>query len=136
MFRFVRVGKIFLLLIITGLLLGGCSDNLQPSEVGQRYLEMIRDSTFSQAYDLLSSDSQLKVSRAEFTDRMNRAKQDAQISKTDILKVNRDPIIVNKRASVTYQAELTLQSGQKLSLFEAIVLLQQDSGWRVVWPPL
>ena len=129
--KLVLVGVI--LLVILGLT--GCSDNLQPSDVAQRYLELVRDNNFSQAYDLLSADSQLKVSRNEFSDRLNRAKLESAIVRTDLVKVNRDPVIVGKRASVTYQVEVTLQSGQKLSLFEALVLLQQDAGWRVVWPP-
>jgi hypothetical protein len=124
---------LLLLLISVGLV--GCSDDLLPADIAQRYLELVRDSSFSQAYDLLSTDSQLKISRNEFTDRLNRAKVEASISRTEILKVNRDPVIVGKRASVTYQIEVTLQSGQKLPLFEALVLLQQDGGWRIVWPP-
>jgi hypothetical protein len=124
-----------LILLLTSLSLVGCSDDLLPADIAQHYLELVRDSSFSQAYDLLSTDSQLKISRNEFTDRLNRAKIEASISRTEILKVNRDPVIVGKRASVTYQIEVTLQSGQKLPLFEALVLLQQDGGWRIVWPP-
>ena len=124
------------LLIAFSLLLSACSDNVLPADIAQKYLELVRDNNFSQAYDLLSSDSQLKISRSAFADRMNRAKLDAAITRTDILKVNRDPVTVDKRASVTYQLEISLQSGQKLSLYEAMVLLQQENGWRVVWPPL
>ena len=123
------------IILLFSLGLAGCSDNLQPPDVAQRYMELVRDNNFSQAYDLLSADSQLKVSRNEFSDRLNRAKLEAAIVRTDLVKVNRDPVIVGKRASVTYQVEVTLQSGQKLTLFEALVLLQQDAGWRVVWPP-
>jgi hypothetical protein len=123
------------IILLFSLGLAGCSDSLQPPDVAQRYLELVRDNNFSQAYDLLSADSQLKVSRNEFSDRLNRAKLEAAIVRTDLVKVNRDPVIVGKRASVTYQVEVTLQSGQKLTLFEALVLLQQDAGWRVVWPP-
>lgn len=101
----------------------------------QRYLEAIRDSSYSQAWDLLSADSQLKISRADFGDRQNRARQDAGISKIDIIKVNREASIVGSRASVTYQLEVGLQNGQKLNLYEAAVLLKQESGWRIVWPP-
>ena len=45
------------------------------------------------------------------------------------------PNIVGKRASVAYQVEVTTQDSRKLPLFESLVLLQQDNGWRVVWPP-
>ncbi|MEI7554435.1 NTF2-like N-terminal transpeptidase domain-containing protein [Candidatus Chlorohelix sp.] len=117
------------------LFLTGCSDNLTPSEVCQRYLETVREGNYSSAYELLTGDSQLKISRSDFGDRLARAKQDSGIIRTEILKVNRDSTIVGKRASVTYQLEITLQSGQKLNLFEAMVLLQQDNGWRVIWPP-
>jgi hypothetical protein len=125
-----------LFLLVASLLLNACSDNQLPADIGQRYLELVRDNSFSQAYDLLSADSQLKISRNEFADRLNRARQDAAIVRTTIVKVNRDPVIVGKRASVTYQLEVTLQSGQTLPLFESMVLLQQENGWRVVWPPL
>ncbi|NWJ45375.1 MAG: DUF4878 domain-containing protein [Chloroflexi bacterium] len=117
------------------LLLTACSDNLTPSEVSQHYLEAVRDGNYGNAYEVLTADSQLKISRSDFGDRLARAKQDTGIVRTEILKVNRDSTIVGKRASVTYQLEITLQSGQKLSLFEAMVLLQQDNGWRVIWPP-
>ncbi len=123
------------LMLLLSSLLSACGDNLLPADVAQRYLELTRDNAFSQAYELLSSDSQLKISKADFADRLNRAKVDATITRTDIIKVNRDPVIVGKRASVTYQVEVTLQTNQKLSLYEAMVLLQQDSGWRIVWPP-
>ena len=128
-----RFALIFLPLM---LILTACSDNLAPADVAQRYLELVRDSSYSQAYDLLSADSQLKISRNEFVDRMGRARLDATVVRTVIQKVNRDPVIVGKRASVTYQLEVTLQSGQKLPLYESMVLLQQDNGWRIIWPPL
>ncbi|MEI6043175.1 MAG: NTF2-like N-terminal transpeptidase domain-containing protein [Chloroflexota bacterium] len=124
-----------MMLLLVSWLLVGCSDNLLPADIAQRYLELVRDSSFSQAYDLLSTDSQLKISRNEFVDRLNRAKLEASISRTEILKVNRDPVIVGQRASVTYQIEVTIYSGQKMPLFEALVLLQQEGGWRIVWPP-
>jgi hypothetical protein len=130
--------KLFLvgLALPISLFLTACSDNLQPADVAQRYLDFIRTGTYTQAYDMLTSDSQLKISRSEYIDRLNRARQDAGITGPTLVKVNRDPVIVGKRASVSYELEITLQSGQKLPLFEALVLLQQDSGWRVVWPPL
>jgi len=122
-------------LFITCLLLTACADGLQSNDVAQRYLEAVRDANYGAAYDLLTADSQLKVSKSDYTDRLTRAKQDSNIIKTTIVSVNKDSTVVGKRASVTYQLELTLQNGQKLSLFEAMVLLQQESGWRVVWPP-
>lgn len=134
--KMIRQLRFALVLLPVLLLLTACSDNLLPADVAQRYLELVRDNSYSQAYDLLSADSQLKISRNEFVDRLNRAKTDATIVRTLIQKVNRDPVIVGKRASVTYQLEVTLQSGQKMPLYEAMVLLQQEGGWRVIWPPL
>lgn len=116
------------------LLLAACADSSPPAEVARRYLEQMRDASYQEAYDLLSADSQLKVSRSQYVDRLTRARQEAGISKTEVVKVL-EPNIAGKRASVAYQLEVTLQNGQKLSLFEAMVLLQQDNGWRVVWPP-
>ncbi len=126
--------KLFPLLIVC-ILLTACADGLPSNDVAQRYLEAIRDANYGSAYDLLTADSQLKVSKSDYSDRLTRAKQDSNIIKTTIVTVNKDATVVGKRASVTYQLELTLQNGQKLSLFEAMVLLQQESGWRVVWPP-
>jgi hypothetical protein len=121
--------------LLISLLLVACADNLSPAEAGQRYLEAVRDANYGAAYELLTSDSQLKISKADFGDRLARARQDATIVRTEIIKVNRDATIVGKRASVTYQLEVSLQNGQKLSLFESMVLLQQENGWRVIWPP-
>lgn len=121
-------------LLLLPLLLTACGESASPADVAQRYLENIRDSAYTSAYDLLSSDSQLKISRSQFVDRLTRAKQEAGITRTDIIKVQ-PPNIVGKRASVAYQVEVTTQDSRKLPLFESLVLLQQDSGWRVVWPP-
>ncbi len=126
--------KRLLFLFLLPFVLTACADNLQPNEAAQRYLEAVRDNNYSAAYDLLTADSQLKISKSDFNDRMARARTESGILKTEIVKVNRETTIVGKRASVTYQLEITLQTGQKLSLFESMVLLQQDSGWRVVWP--
>lgn len=123
-----------LICMLLPLVLTACADSVPPADIARRYLGYVRDNGFSQAYDLLTADSQLKVSRSQFVDRLNRAHQEAGIIKTDLVKVL-DPNIVGKRASVAYQLEVTLQSGQKLSLYESMVLLQQDMGWRVVWPP-
>ena len=116
------------------LLLTACGDTAPPAAVAQRYLENIRDSAYTSAYDLLSSDSQLKVSRSQFVDRLTRARTEAGITRTDIVKVQ-PPNIVGKRASVAYEVEVTTQDNRKMPLFESLVLLQQDNGWRVVWPP-
>jgi hypothetical protein len=116
------------------LLLTACGDTAPPADVAQHYLENIRDSAYASAYDLLSSDSQLKVSRSQFVDRLTRAKTEAGITRTDIVKVQ-PPNIVGKRASVAYQVEVTTQDNRKLPLFESLVVLQQEDGWRVVWPP-
>lgn len=128
-----RAGLAIALLCLP-LLLTACGDNPPPADVAQRYLDNIRDAAYSSAYDLLSSDSQLKVSRSQFVDRLTRAKTEAGITRTDIIKVQ-PPNIVGKRASVAYQVEVTTQDNHKLPLFESLVLLQQDNGWRVVWPP-
>ncbi len=116
------------------LLLTACADSLPPADVARRYLGNMRDASYSPAYDLLTADSQLKVSRSQYTDRLTRARQEAGITKTEIVRVL-EPNIVGKRASVAYQLEVTLQNGQKLSLYESMVLLQQEVGWRVIWPP-
>jgi hypothetical protein len=121
-------------LLALPLLLTACADNVRPADIARQYLENMRDSAYTSAYDLLSSDSQLKVSRSQFIDRLTRAKQEAGITHTEIVQVQ-EPNIVGKRASVAYQVELTLQDNRKLPLFESLVLLQQDAGWRVVWPP-
>ena len=123
-----------LLLLLLPLVLAACGESAPPADIARHYLENIRDSAYTTAYDLLSSDSQLKVSRSQFVDRLTRAKQEAGIIRTDIVKVQ-PPNIVGKRASVAYQVEVTTQDNRKLPLFESLVLLQQDSGWRVVWPP-
>lgn len=120
--------------LLLSLMLAACADNLSASEVARRYLNSVKEASFSTAYDLLTADSQLKVSRTQYVDRLNRARQDAGVNRTEIVRVQ-EPTIAGKRASVAYQLELTLQNGQKLSLYESMVLLQQDSGWRVVWPP-
>ena len=93
------------------------------------------DSNYSVTYDFLTADSQLKISKADFVQRLSKAKADSGILKTEVVKINKETTIVGQRASVTYQVELTLQNGQKISLFESMVLLLQDTGWRVVWPP-
>jgi hypothetical protein len=128
----------FLRLALCGILLSGlltaCADNLGASEIARRYLDNVKDGNFSAAYDLLTADSQLKVSRSQFVDRMTRARQDAAISRTDVLRVQ-EPSIAGKRASVAYQLEITQQDGKKLTLYEAMVLLQGENGWRVIWPP-
>jgi hypothetical protein len=121
-------------LLLLPLLLVACADNVQPADIARHYLENIRDASYTSAYDLLSNDSQLKVSRSQFVDRLTRARQEAGIIRTEIVKVQ-EPNIVGKRASVAYQVEVTLQDNRKLPLFESLVLLQQDAGWRVVWPP-
>lgn len=121
-------------LLCLPLLLAACADNVAPAGIARTYLENIRDSAYTSAYDLLSADSQIKVSRSQFVDRLTRAKQEAGITRTEIVKVQ-EPNIVGKRASVAYQVEVTLQDNTKTSLFESLVLLQQDAGWRVVWPP-
>ena len=121
-------------LVLLPLVLVACADNVAPADIARHYLENIRDSAYGTAYDLLSNDSQLKVSRSQFVDRLTRAKQEAGITRTEIVKVQ-DPNIVGKRASVAYQVELTWQDNTKMPLFESLVLLQQDAGWRVVWPP-
>ncbi len=126
--------KIVVLSLLLSTILTACADNAPPVEVARRYLANMRDNNYTTAYDLLTSDSQLKVSRSQYVDRLNRARQEATIIKTEIVKVQ-EPSIVGKRASVPYQLEVTLQSGQKLNLFEAMLLLQQDTGWRVIWPP-
>jgi hypothetical protein len=131
-----RFGLVFLLLVLA-VGLTGCTtnDNLQPADVLQRYLEAVRDGRYAQAYDFLTADSQLKITRADFSDRQARAKADATITEIKIVRVNREASIVGSRASVTYQLELSLQNGQKLPLYEAAVLLKQESGWRIIWPP-
>jgi hypothetical protein len=129
-----RLAALAVGLLLLPLLLTACGDTAPPADIARRYLENIRDSAYTTAYDLLSSDSQLKVSRSQFVDRLTRAKQEAGITRTDLVKVQ-PPNIVGKRASVAYQVEVTTQDNHKLPLFEALVLLQQDNGWRVVWPP-
>lgn len=121
-------------LLLLPLVLVACADNVQPADIARHYLENIRDSAYTSAYDLLSNDSQLKISRSQFVDRLTRARQEAGIIRTEIVKVQ-PPNIVGKQASVAYQVEVTLQDNRKLPLFESLVLLQQDAGWRVVWPP-
>ena len=116
-------------------LLVACADNTgTASDVAHRYLDDMRTANFSDAYDLLSADSQLKISRSQYVDRLNRARQEAGITSNDVVRVE-DPSVAGKRASVAYQLEVGLQNGQKLSLYESMILLQQDSGWRVIWPP-
>jgi NTF2-like N-terminal transpeptidase domain len=135
---FLKLNKFLLaVLCLLGFLLTGCTanDNLLPADVLQRYLEAVRDSRYSQAYDYLTADSKLKITAGDFSDRQNRAKLDAGISEIKIVQVNREASIVGNRASVTYQLEVTLQNGQKLPLYEAAVLLKQESGWRIIWPP-
>ncbi len=121
-------------LFLLPLFLTACADNVAPSDVARRYLEAVQTANYSVAYDLISADSQLKISRSQFIDRLNRARQEAGLTKTELIRVQ-EPNVAGKRASVAYQLEITVQNGQKLSLFEAMVLLQQDAGWRVVWPP-
>ena len=115
-------------------LLMACADNLPPTDVGRHYLDAVNAANFSAAYDLLSADSQLKVSRSQFVDRLTRARQEAGISKAELIRVQ-EPSVAGHRASLAYQLEVTVQNGQKLSLFESMLLLQQDAGWRVIWPP-
>ncbi len=129
-----RLAALAVSLLLLPLLLTACGDSAPPADIARRYLENIRDSAYTSAYDLLSSDSQLKVSRSQYVDRLTRAKQEAGITRTDIVKVQ-PPNIVGKRASVAYQVEVTTQDNHKLPVFESLVLLQQDNGWRVVWPP-
>ncbi|HEX2911446.1 MAG TPA: NTF2-like N-terminal transpeptidase domain-containing protein [Chloroflexia bacterium] len=133
---FKPVKKLFLagLLCLLPLLLTACADNTPPGDVARHYLDDMNSSSFSAAYDLLTADSQLKVSRSQYEDRLKRARQDAGIVKSEVVQV-KEPSIAGKRASVPYQLEVTLQNGQKLSLFESMVLLQQEGGWRVIWPP-
>ncbi len=121
-------------LLLLPLVLAACADNVQPADIARHYLGNVRDSAYTSAYDLLSNDSQLKVSRSQFVDRLTRARQEAGITRTEIIKIQ-EPNIVGKRASVAYQVEVTLQDNRKLPLFESLVLLQQEAGWRVVWPP-
>ncbi len=129
-----KISALFILVILAGLLTA-CADSLTPSDVAQKYLEAVRDANYGNAYDFLTSDSQLKIGKADFIDRLARAKTDSNILKTEVVKIAKDATTVGKRASITYQLEVTLQNGQKLSLFESLVLLQQESGWRIIWPP-
>ena len=126
---------IIVLLLFLSLSLSACaSENLPPSDIARRYLENNANRTFSIGYDLLTSDSQLKISRSQYVDRLSRAYQDAGIFKTEIVRLL-EPNIAGKRASVAYQLEVTLQNNEKLTLFESMILLQQENGWRVIWPP-
>ncbi len=129
--------KIWLLLVLIVLssTLTACADGYQPTEVARRYLEAVRDANYSVAYDLLTADSQLKISKADFSDRLTKARQDSNIIKIEVTRINREMTVIGKRASVTYQLDVTLQNGQKIPLFESMVMLEQDSGWRVIWPP-
>ena len=127
------------LYILMGLTLAltlvGCSDNLTPLNVADQYLKNEVSGNFTTNYDLLTTDSQLKIGRNEYAVRLNQAKQDAGIVSITITRILDNPTVVGNRASVPYQLEIALQSGQKMSIFESLVMLRQESGWRVVWPP-
>ena len=124
-----------ILLVPLALILGGCSDNLLPFNVATKYLQNENANSFTDNYDLLTADSQLKIGRTEYATRLNQARQDAGIVSISIVRVENNPTTVGNRATVPYQLEVTLQNGQKLPVFESLVMLHQDNGWRVVWPP-
>lgn len=116
-------------------MLTSCSDNLTPFNVANQYLQNEINGNFASNYDLLTADSQLKIGRNEYAVRLNQARQDAGIVSVSITRIVSSPTTVGNRASVPYQLEVTLQSGQKMSIFESLVMLHQENGWRVVWPP-
>ncbi len=122
-------------LVVLAWMLTGCSDNLLPLNVATKYLQNEAAGSFSDNYDLLTADSQLKIGRTEYATRLNQARQDGGIVSINIKTVENNPTTVGNRASVPYQLEVTLQSGQKISIFESLVMLHQENGWRIVWPP-
>lgn len=122
-------------LVVLALVLAGCSDNFLPLNVATKYLQNEAAGNFSDNYDWLSADSQLKIGRTEYATRLNQARQDAGIVSINIVIVENNPTTVGNRASVPYQLEVTLQSGQKIPIFESMVMLHQENGWRIIWPP-
>ena len=131
----IRKLRLGIFLLIMALVLAGCSDNLLPLNIATKYLQNEAAGSFSDNYDLLTADSQLKIGRTEYATRLNQARQDAGIVSINIVTVENNPTTVGNRASVPYQLEVTLQSGQKIPIFESLVMLHQENGWRIVWPP-
>lgn len=135
---FLKISKHLILLILClslALLLTSCSDNLSPYNVASQYLQNEASGNYASNYDFLTSDSQLKIGRNEYALRLNQARQDSGIVNIAITRVEENPTTVGNRASVPYQLEITLQDGKKFTIFEALVMLHQDTGWRVIWPP-
>ena len=130
-----KIYKLVPLLILVVLVLAGCSDSLTPFDVASQYLQNEANANFISNYDLLSSDSQLKIGRNEYAARLNQARQDAGIVSISNIVPEKNPTTIGNRASVPYHVDVTLQNGQKTTLFEALVMLHQDNGWRIVWPP-
>lgn len=133
--KFSRKIALVPMFLLLALILASCSDNLSPYNVASQYLQNEVSGNYASNYDLLTADSQLKIGRNEYALRLNQARQDSGIVNIAITRVEENPTTVGNRASVPYQLEITLQSGQKFTIFESLVMLHQDVGWRVIWPP-
>ncbi len=127
-------------LLLTGLLLvttilAAC-DSGTPDDAGtvvSKYLQAVKEGRFSDAYKLLTPDSQAKITAEEYAKRMADSQTSAGITDTRIVSVGQ-PITTNNQASVPYSVEITLKDGSKNTQFESALLLRQGNNWLLVWP--
>ncbi len=138
--------RIFLGLMLVALLGGlvacsGKSVALDEKQTAETFLNHMAAREFSDAYNLLSADSQATIGTAEdFKTMMDTAWANAGITGFQLNTVQEAiPSSSGTRASVPYSATLTSQDGgatPSTPVFNALSLVKENGQWYVIWPPI
>ncbi len=126
-----------LAIILTAVtILAACDSSTpdDPATVATNYLQATKEGRYSDAYKLLTADSQAQVTAEEYTRRVDKARQDAKIKDMTNIKVGAANI-ANNQATVPYSTDVTLTDGSTTTQFESLKLLRQGNNWVIIWPP-
>ena len=127
---------LFITLLAFTIALAACDSSTpnDPATVVTNYLQATKEGRYSDAYQLLTADSQAQISAEEYARRVDKARQDAKIKDMSNIKVSAANI-ANNQATVPYSADVTLTDGSTTTLFESLKLLRQGNNWLIIWPP-
>jgi ABC-type glycerol-3-phosphate transport system substrate-binding protein len=128
--------SLFAIIMAVAVILAACDSGTpaDPATVVTNYLQATKEGRYSDAYKLLTADSQAQITAEEYARRVDKVRQDAKIRDMTNIKVQAANI-ANNQATVPYSADVTLEDGSTTTLFESLKLLRQGNNWLIIWPP-